>query len=104
MLFSDGHRASWPKSKENRHLLLDVAPSCRHVITSDLSSYFLVGHLLIVMHFIAMKLDVLQVLSELFFLLFTFSLHFLLFLITTKWFKTSSSGFLCSFQGQGDNF
>ena len=27
--------------------------------------------------------------------------HFLLFLITAKWFKISYSGFLCSFQGQG---
>ena len=44
MLFSDGHKASWPTSKKNRHLLLAVAFSCRHVITSDQSSYFLVGH------------------------------------------------------------
>ena len=44
MLFSDGHKASWPTSKKNRHLLLAVASSCRHVITSDQSSYFLVGH------------------------------------------------------------
>ena len=44
MLFSDGHKASWLTSKKNRHLLLAVASSCRHVITSDQSPYFLVGH------------------------------------------------------------
>ena len=44
MPFSDGHKASWPTSKKNRPLLLAVASSCRHVITSDQSPYFLVGH------------------------------------------------------------
>ena len=42
MLFSDGHKASWPTSKKNRHLLLAVTSSCGHVITSDQSPYFLV--------------------------------------------------------------
>ena len=40
-----------------------------------------------------------MVLSKIFFSFF--SLHCLLFLITAKWFKISSSGFLCSFPGQG---
>ena len=42
LLFSDGHKASWPTSKKNTHLLLAVASSCRHVITSDQSPYFLI--------------------------------------------------------------
>ena len=33
-----------PTSKKKRHLCLAVASSCRHVITSDQSPYFLVGH------------------------------------------------------------
>ena len=45
MLFSDGHKASWPTSKKNRHLYLAVASSCHHMITSDQSPYFLVGHI-----------------------------------------------------------
>ena len=34
----------------------------------------------------------------------SFFLHFLLLLITINWFKTSSSGFLCSCKGPGGQF
>ena len=42
LLFSDGHKASWPTSKDKRHLYWAVASSCCLVITSDQSPYFLV--------------------------------------------------------------
>ena len=37
-----GHHGQ--RLRKKRHLLLAVASSCRHVITSDQSPYFLVGH------------------------------------------------------------